>query len=117
MKTRNTNSKHLNIVGNDGSMLDREAVTRFFRLWRRKLGCFSMLTSLPTLLASQAQAFEPDETQVPLITAAIGKSVQRLTESNKGYRRPEFLQRQTSFLLPHQKGELSIVDAFTGGSD
>ena len=116
MKTTITGRKGLNILGNDNLLSNQENLSALVSRWRQKIGCFSILTALPALMASQAQAVDTGQATAPLAPADTGRAHKRLTDQRSRYSRPEFLRREGSYRLPHQKGGLDI-SAFTGGND
>ncbi|MCA1622542.1 MAG: hypothetical protein LC778_01860 [Acidobacteria bacterium] len=117
MKAKIANSKRLNILGNSDLSSNREILIAFLKQFRQKLGYFTMFAAFPAILTSQAQAERGEEAKKPEVSVA-GETAKPLVRLNNSRRIPELLQRQSSFLLPHQAGKYNnIISALAGGDD
>ncbi len=114
MKTKLTNSKRLDILGNSDS--DRDVLTSLLKQWRQKLGYCSVFAAIPALLSSQITGARSQETiktevNVPGRGAGFFKSL------NRGCSNPALLKRQSEFRLPHQNGNFAALVALAGNDD
>lgn len=114
MKTKLTNWKRLDILGNSDS--DREVLTSLLKQWRQRLGYCSVFAAIPALLSSQVTGARSQETikteaNVPGRGAGFFKSL------NRGCSNPALLKRQSEFRLPHQNGNFAALVALAGNDD
>ncbi len=111
---RSVTKKHTNIR-KKGDL--SESLNEMLKQWRQKMRCFSFLAVLPTLLGSTVQAERSDgrETAPPVPTP--GNAASSRAGLGRHFSRPDFLRRQTNYLLPHQRGNPNIANAFTGGDN
>ncbi len=117
MKAKIANSKCLNILGDNDLLSNREILTAFLKQFRQKLGYYSIFAALPAILTSFAQEAQADEAKKPEVSVA-GETAKPLVGLNNSRRTPEFLQRQSNFVLPHQTGKYNnIISALAGGDD
>ncbi len=116
MKTKLTNSKRLNILGNCDLATNRAASAEWLTSWRQKLGYFSIFAALPSILASPAQdaRAEDAEKPQPIVTGPTRRFADQL---NSGSGKPDFLKRQSEYRLPHQKGNFDILGLLAGNDD
>ncbi len=117
MKAKIANSKCLNILGDNDLFSSREILTGVLKSWLKNLGYYSIFTALPAILTSLAQEVQADEPRKPEVSVA-GETAKPLVGLNNSRRTPEFLQRQSNFVLPHQTGKYNnIISALAGGDD
>ncbi|MEO8074128.1 MAG: VCBS repeat-containing protein [Acidobacteriota bacterium] len=114
MKTKN--SEHQNILGNVNLSSNRGIITAFLKQFRQKLGYYSIFAAIPVILTSFVQDAKSEETKKPEISVA-GQTTRLLKKLDKSRSNPELLRRQSSFLLPHQKGKYNIISALGGGDN
>jgi uncharacterized protein (DUF2141 family) len=117
MKAKIANSKCLNILGDNDLLSNREILTAMLKQFRQKLGYYSIFAALPAILTSFAQEAQADEAKKTEVSVA-GETAKPLVGLNNSRRTPEFLQRQSNFVLPHQTGKYNnIISALAGGDD
>ena len=117
MKTETENTRRLNILGNDDTSSVRDTLPAMLRRWGQGLGYFSMFAALPAFLASDTRDARAEiKAPAPPETAA-GQREKRPVGTNRRLGRPDFLARQSNYLLPHQQGNPNIANAFTGGDN
>ena len=116
MKTKITNSKRLNILENGDLSSNREILTAMLKLWRQKLGYYSMFAALPTILTSLAPEAQAEEARKPEVSVA-GRTARLLERLNKSCSTPELLRRQSNYLLPYQESKYSIISELAGGDN
>lgn len=114
MKSQTQNSKRHAILGN--ATCSSNSLAAWLASWRRKLGYFSIFAALPAGAASQTADARAQETEKPQVDIAERQA--RLVERLKSCStKPDFLRRQSSFRLPHQKGNFELITAFAGNDD
>ncbi len=114
MKTRD--SKHQNILGNVDFSSNREILTAFLKQFRQKLGYYSIFAAIPAILTSFGQEARAEETKKPEVSV-VGQTTRLLERLDKSRSSPELLRRQSSFLLPHQRGKNNIISQLIGGDN
>lgn len=113
MKTKITNSKRLDILGNGNS--DREVLGSVLKQWRQRLAYCSVFAAIPALLSSQVTGAHSQETMKPEANVA-GRGA-RFFAALKTCSNPALLRRQSEFRLPHQKGNFAALAALAGNDD
>jgi uncharacterized protein (DUF2141 family) len=117
MKAKKADSKRLNVLGNRDLSSNRHVLTSMLKQFRQKLGYYSIFAALPGIIASLAQDTLADEPRKPEVSVA-GETAKPLVGLNNSRRTPEFLRRQSSFVLPHQTGKYNnIISTLAGGDD
>jgi len=116
MKTKITESKRLNILGNSNLLSNREILTAMLKQWRQKLGYYSIFAALPAIMTSFAQDTQAEEAKKPEMLPA-GQPASLLQRRDKSLNKPEFLRRQSNYFLPHQKEKNNFISALAGGDD
>ncbi|MFN2390892.1 MAG: FG-GAP repeat domain-containing protein [Pyrinomonadaceae bacterium] len=116
MKVKIADLKCLNILGNGDLLSNRETLTAMLKQFRQKLDYFSLFATFPAILTLLAQDAQAEEAKKPEVSVA-GRTATLFEKLNKNRSTPELLQHQSSFLLPHQKGEFNIISALAGGDD
>ena len=117
MKTETENTRRLNIPGNDDTSSVRDTLPAMLRRWGQGLGYFSMFAALPAFLASDAREARAEVKVPSQPETAAGQRAKGPGGINRRLRQPDFLARQSNYLLPHQKGNPNIANAFTGGDN
>src|SRR5688572_3414525 len=93
-----------NIMSNSKTSPTREALKAVLKAWQRRLGYFSIFAALPAVIGSQLQEAKGDELKPPAVpVSGAANKARRLRRPNNNSSTPAFLQRQGSYLLPHQK--------------
>ncbi len=115
MNTKTDNANRLNILGN-GDMLP-EALTPLLERWRKRLGYFSLFAAFPAIVAPHVQEAKANDVEAPTQPETARRRVRPSGGINTRPDRPDFLARQTNYLLPHQQGNPNIANAFTGGDN
>lgn len=116
MKTKISNLRRLDILGNGDCSSDREILTARLRWWREKLGYYSIFAAVPAILASHMSEARSDEAKKPEGSVA-GRTVRLLERLNKNCSNPKLLKRQSQFLLPHQTGSFDLLTTLGGNDD
>jgi hypothetical protein len=116
MKTKTTDSKRLDIVGDGHLSSNRESLTAMRKQWRQKLGYCSIFAAVPAMLASNVPVASSDEAKKPEVNVA-GRTTRFLERLNKSCSSPDLLKRQSEFRLPHQTGSFDMLAALGGNDD
>jgi hypothetical protein len=115
MKAQTANSPRLDILGNGNLSLHRETLATLLRQCRQKLGYCSMLAAVPAMLTSNISEARSEKAERPTASVAE-RTARRLARLRTSLTNPALLKRQSSFLLPHQQGNSTMV-AVAGGTD
>jgi hypothetical protein len=107
MKSTTTNSRQLDILGNDLHSSAQEILTATLKRCRQNLGYFSIFATLPALLFSNIPEARTEGVK-PTETSAAGKAA-RSQERLKAVKTTELLKRQSRFRLPHQNAGLDNI--------
>ena len=120
METKMANSKRLNILGAASSSSNSssvpEVLAAVLKNWRRRLGYCSVFAAVPAILATYGPEAQSEEVRKPEVTVA-GRTPKPLKKVILKGSNPKLLKRQSEFLLPHQKGNFSMLAALSGNDD
>jgi hypothetical protein len=116
MKTKISNLKRLDILGNGDCSSDQEILTAMLKRWRQKLGYCSIFAAVPAILAAHTAEARSDEARKPEASVAV-RIARRLERLNKSFSNPALLKRQSEYRLPHQKNNFDMLDAVAGLDD
>jgi uncharacterized protein DUF4214 len=116
MKTQIANSTRLDILGNGNCSSDQEVLNSILKKWRHKLGYWSIFAAVPAILASHVTGARSDNAKKSE-TIVAGESTRLREKLRVSWSDPTLLKRQSQFLLPHQKGSSSLLDALPGNDD
>ena len=115
MKTKKVDSRRESTVTSH-TRVNREFLSELLKQWRQRLGSFSVLAACPAFLAANIHGTIADEVKKPDMSVSEHLP-KRLVSPSKNCSKPEFLRRQSNNLLPHQRNNLDVVSAFTGGDN
>src|SRR6266850_2529416 len=116
MKTKITNSRRLDILGNGACSSDREIFTAMSKHWRQKFGYCSIFAAIPAILATHVTEARSDE--VRRTEASLpGRGATLHKMLNMGVSNSALLKRQSEFRLPHQNGTFDALATFAGKDD
>ncbi len=116
MKAKKADSKRRNVLGNRDLSSNRDVLTSMLKQFRQKMSYYSIFAALPGIIASLAQDTLADDPRKPEVSVA-GETAKPFVGLNNSRRTPEFLQRQSNFVLPQQTGKYNIISALAGGDD
>lgn len=118
MKTKITESRRLNILGNGEVLAAGAQLNSVLNAWRQKVGFYSLCAAVTAIFGSGAQETRAEE---PVIvsdlssTAEQGAAVMKKLTQRCG--KPELLRRASEYRLPGQRSEYNILTAFAGRDD
>jgi hypothetical protein len=115
MKALTPNQGRLDILGT-GIRSDQEVFSSVLRRWGQRLAYCSIFAAVPAVLATHLAEAGSDDSKKLEPSVAEGKARHR--ERLSFYRsNPALLRRQSSFLLPHQRGNFNLLAALAGNDD
>jgi hypothetical protein len=105
MKTETTNSRRLDVVGNDRKS-DQEIFNSVLKRWQQRFGYWSIFAAVPAMVISQVQSARTGEAK-PEAASVAGRTLRPTERLKTSYSNRALLKRQSQFRLPHQKDELA----------
>ncbi len=112
MKALTANESRLDIVGT-GIRSDQEIFSSVLRRWGQRLAYCSIFAAVPSGLATQLADASSDAALEPTQVSERERVEKRLSIRSS----PALLRRQSSFLLPHQRGNFNLLAALAGNDD
>ena len=117
MKTKIADSRRLNILGNGDTSPAHEIGAVALKLWRRRLGYFSLFAGAASIFTAESREVWAREVTEDNLPPRIAKKAKIVSELNANCSKPEFLRRQSEYRLPHQKGGFDMVVALAGSDN
>jgi len=116
MRSKIPNVNEADILGNNDLPSSRENILAMLSRWNRKISYFTMFAT-PALLATHVQDARAENAVKPEVKIDELKLLRLEKRSKNCSSRPELLRRSTNYSIPHRKGEVDIINEFTGGDN
>ena len=116
MKPDIATTRRLDILGNGNCSSDQAIFTATLKKWRQRFGYLSIFAAIPAVLSSNLPVAKSDDGKKPERTVAR-KGTKVRARLNASGSNSALLKRQSEFLLPHQKGNFSLLPTVAGNDD
>jgi len=116
MKTKLADRRPVDILGNGARVTADDIFHATLRKWWQRLGLCSIFAAVPAMLISQVSAADANEANEPKVNVP-GQPASLIERTKKNRSNPALLRRQSTFLLPHQKGNFAMLAAVGGNDD
>ena len=115
MKPQRANQTRLDILGNS-IRSDQETFNSVLKQWGKRLGYCSVFAAVPALLGTQladagSEVTAPAERRIPKQRDTL------IRQLNLSRSTPALLRWQSKFLLPHQRGNFSLLATLSGNDN